>query len=112
MAKVNTETKHARPVQEVRIDLIKAAIWANQGDDGVRHNVTFERSYKDGEEWKTTTSFGRDDLLTLAKVADLAHTWIVQERQERSAEREPESASRRSGNRIEGRLPKTPATPQ
>ena len=41
------------------------------------HNVTFERSYKDGEEWKTTTSFGRDDLLTLAKVADLAHSWII-----------------------------------
>ena len=77
MAKTNNEPKTTRPVHEVRIGLIKGAIWANQTDDGVRHNVTFERSYKDGEDWKTTTSFGRDDLLTLAKVADLAHSWII-----------------------------------
>ncbi len=78
MPKPSNEIKTAAPVHEVRIGLIKAAIWANQMDDGVRHNVTFERSYKNGEEWKTTTSFGRDDLLTLSKVADLAHTWIIQ----------------------------------
>ena len=51
MSKQTTEPKHARPVHEVRIGLIKGAIWANQTDDAVRHNVTFERSYKDGEEW-------------------------------------------------------------
>ncbi len=78
MPKQTNEPKSARPVHEVRIGLVKAAIWAHQTDDSVRHNVTFERSYKDGEEWKTTTSFGRDDLLTLAKVADLAHSWIIQ----------------------------------
>lgn len=39
-----------------------------------RHNVTFQCIYKDGDDWKTTQSFGRDDLLVLAKVADLAHT--------------------------------------
>ena len=77
MAKTNPEPAKARPVHEVRIGLIKAAIWANQTDDGVRHNVTFERSYKVGEDWETTTSFGRDDLLTLAKIADLAHSWII-----------------------------------
>jgi hypothetical protein len=78
MNKPTQEPRNAPPVHEVRIGLIKAAIWANKTDDGVRHNVTFERSYRDGEEWKTTSSFGRDDLLVLAKVADLAHTWILQ----------------------------------
>ncbi len=78
MPKPSNEPKTAAPVHEVRIGLIKGAIWANQTDDGVRHNVTFERSYRHGEEWKTTTSFGRDDLLTLAKIADLAHSWIIQ----------------------------------
>ena len=78
MSKQTTEPKHARPVHEVRIGLIKAAVWANTVEETVRHNVTFERSYKDGEEWKTTTSFGRDDLLTLSKIADLAHSWIIQ----------------------------------
>ena len=42
-------------------------------------NVTFERSYKDGEEWRTTNSFGRDDLLKLAKLADEAHSWITRQ---------------------------------
>jgi hypothetical protein len=87
-------TKNAPPVHEVRIGLIKAAIWANQTEDGIRHNVTFERSYRDGEDWKTTTSFGRDDLLALAKVADLAHSWIIQ----------PERTTTRP-NLARGRLP-------
>ena len=76
MAKTgNTQPK---PVHEVRLGTIKAAIWANDTQVGVRHNVTFSRLYKDGESWKTSDSFGRDDLLILAKVADQAHTWICQ----------------------------------
>jgi hypothetical protein len=78
MPKTNNEPKMNRPVHEVRIGLIKAAVWANTVDDGVRQNVTFERSYRDGEEWKTTGSFGRDDLLVVAKLADQAHSWLVQ----------------------------------
>jgi hypothetical protein len=38
--------------------------------------------HKDGEKWKSTQSFGRDDLLLLAKVADAAHTRIFQLQQE------------------------------
>ncbi len=72
-----TQTRNARPVHEIRMGLIKAAIWGNTTEEGIRHNVTFERRYRDGEEWKSTHSYGRDDLLTLAKVADEAHTWIV-----------------------------------
>lgn len=68
-----------KPVHEVRLGVVKAAIWPNETDNGVRHNVTFQRLYKDGDEWKSTDSFGRDDLLLLAKVADEAHTWIFRE---------------------------------
>ena len=71
-----------RPVHEVRLGRIKAAIWANSTEKGVRHNVTFSRLYRDGEDWKDSDSFGRDDLLLLAKVADLAHTWIFEQGQE------------------------------
>ncbi len=65
-----------KPVHEVRLGRIKAAIWANDTDHGVRHGVTISRLYKDGEQWKETASFGRDDLLVVAKVADLANSWI------------------------------------
>ena len=65
-----------RPIDEVRIGRIKGAIWANPTENGVRYNVTFSRLYKEGEEWCDSDSFGRDELLLLAKVADCAHTWI------------------------------------
>ena len=68
----------AKPVHEVRMGRIKAAIWANETENGVRHNVTISRLYKDGDEWKTSHSFGRDELPLVEKVADLAHAWIFQ----------------------------------
>ena len=73
MAKQQTK---ARPVHEVRLGRIRAAIWENETQNGTRHNVTLSRLYKDGDEWKNSTSFGRDDLPLVAKVADLAHSWI------------------------------------
>jgi hypothetical protein len=66
-----------KPVHEVRLGLIKAAIWENTVGDNLRYNVTFARIYKnDAAEWKASDTFGRDDLLVLAKVADQAHSWI------------------------------------
>jgi len=76
---MKTKTK---PTHEVRLGAIKAAIWRNDTEAGVRYNATFSRLYKDGESWKSTESFGRDDLLTLAKVADQTHSWICAQQQE------------------------------
>lgn len=70
------ETPRRKPVHDVRLGLVKAAIWENTVGDLVRYNVTFSRIYKDEAEWKTSDAFGRDDLLVLAKVADQAHSWI------------------------------------
>ena len=75
-----------KPVHEIRMGRIKAAIWANETDNGTRHNVTITRLYKDGDEWKTSTSFGREELPLVAKVADMAHSWIYQQGQESNGE--------------------------
>lgn len=77
MAKGNGD-KARKPVHEIRLGRIRAAIWANDTEVGVRHNVTLSRLYKDEEGWKDSTSFGRDDLPLIEKVADMAHTWIYQ----------------------------------
>lgn len=69
-----------RPVHVVRYGAIKAAVWLNQTASGPIHNVTLSRSYKDGEEWRETGSFGPDDLLPAAKALDQAHTWIFEQR--------------------------------
>jgi hypothetical protein len=69
-----------RPVHTIRYGAVRAAIWRNMIDAGNAsrpiYNVTFSRSYKDGDQWKETASFGADDLLVLAKTANDAHTYI------------------------------------
>ena len=67
-----------KPVHEIRFGRIKAAIWENETENGTRHNVSLYRLYKDGDQWKDTTSFNRDDLPLVAKVADQAHSWIYE----------------------------------
>jgi hypothetical protein len=75
-----------KPIHEIRFGTVKAAIWENQSHEGATwHNVTVNRAYKDGEEWRSADSFGRDDLLLLAKAVDLAHTWICEQRQRNAA---------------------------
>ena len=74
-----------KPIHEVRLGAIKAAVWKNDTENGVRYNVTLNRLYKDGDQWKSTESFGRDDLLVVAKVADQAHSWICTQAQEQTA---------------------------
>jgi len=64
------------PAHEVRFGLIKAAIWRNRTKAGDRFTVSFARLYRDGDVWRESTRFGRDDLLCLAKAADAAHSWI------------------------------------
>jgi len=73
-----SEEKANPPVAKVRVGLISASIWENKTEKGTFYNVTFERRYKDGDEWKTSHSYGTGDLLDLAKAADLAHTKIIE----------------------------------
>ena len=81
-----------KPITEIRIGAIKATIWQNGTADQPRYNVTFSRLYKDGDSWKSTPSFGRNDLLLLAKVADLAHSRIFQLALPDDAEARPEDS--------------------
>ena len=40
------------------------------------------RSYKQGDDmWKETDSLGSEDLLAMAKLLDLADTWIMHQKQ-------------------------------
>ena len=64
----------------------------------VVYNVTIDRLWKDDDqaneggevikkgEWHQSQSFGRDDLLIVAKVADLCHTWIYRKIQDQARE--------------------------
>ena len=66
-----------KPIHEIRLGRIKAAIWENEGENGIRYNVTLTRLYKNGKaEWRDSTTFGRDDLPLVEKVCHMTHLWI------------------------------------
>lgn len=68
-----------QPIHSIRFGYIKVNIWFNQTKSGDRHNVTVTRLYRDGDLWRESQHFGRDDVLLLAKALDQAHTWIMQQ---------------------------------
>jgi hypothetical protein len=72
----------SKPAHKIRIGALQATIWRNHGEKGAWYSVTPARSYKQGDEtWRETDSLGFDDLLTMAKLLDQAHTWITQQQQ-------------------------------
>jgi hypothetical protein len=74
-----------KPVHEIRLGRIKATIWHNETESGSsRHNVQMRRLYRDDKssDWKTSDSFGRDDLMLVAEVARQAAVWIHQRAQD------------------------------
>ncbi len=94
------EGNRQRPVHEFRRGRIKAAIWAHTSDDGPWHSVTFSRSYKDGNgNWKSASSFGRDDLLPLGELARKCWDWIYQEQ---AASRDQANGNGGQGDSYEG----------
>ena len=84
-----------KPVEEVRLGSVKAAIWKNVVDQGNSsrpvYNVSFQRLYRSPEgKWHSAESFGRDDLLVLAQVAQRAFARIHELQQsERTSEPQP-----------------------
>lgn len=84
----------SKPAHKIRIGVLQATIWRNHGEKGPWYSVTTARSYKaDDETWRETDSLGFDDLLTMAKLFDLAHTWIMHQQQaDAKARKESEQA--------------------
>ena len=67
-----------RPVHQIRLSAIRAAIWLNESDKTGESwfTVTVSRSYRDKEQLKVTTTFRRDDLPIVAKAIEMAYAWI------------------------------------
>lgn len=65
-----------QPVHKIRHGAVSASIWRQDTEKGSLFNVTFQRSYKEGETWKNSTSFGRNNLLVVSLIAARAFEWI------------------------------------
>ena len=71
-----------KPAHKIRIGVLQVTIWRNAGDKGNWYSVVPTRSYKQADDsWKETDSLNFDDLLAMAKLLDLAHTWIMHQQQ-------------------------------
>lgn len=79
MTDTSDKSDKPKPIHTLRIGSIQAAIWSNAGQHGAFYNVTIDRRYLDQDEkWQSSGSFGRDDLLVVAKIADAAHSFICE----------------------------------
>lgn len=79
--KKKTETGN-KPVKVFRIKGVKVSIWANSvtidGRETIMHKVTDQRIYREGDDWKTTESYSRDDLPILQMLVQDAYRWILE----------------------------------
>ena len=68
------------PTKRFRIGAVTAAVFENEGNgNGKFYTVNVTRSYKDGSDWKNTSSLNAGDLLNASKALERAETWISQQ---------------------------------
>lgn len=82
-----------RPVHEIRLANVKAAIFGNQTQNGIRYGISLQRLYKDENgKWDSTATFGRDELPIVEKVCNQCYLWIHEQQEERKALHDQDAA--------------------
>jgi len=77
LMKEKTETNN-RPIQKLQIGNISVAIWENEASDGKKFpTVSLSRSYKQGAEWKNSSSFRVSDLLKASLALQKAYELLA-----------------------------------
>ncbi len=73
------------PIHEIRRGLITIRIWQKHTRGHLRHTITVTRLYRNGDLWKESTRFERDDIALVRLALDVAQTWIIQQQQVRNS---------------------------
>ena len=63
-------------VHEIKRGLIKARIHRKKTKEGTHFSVSIARMYRNGDQWKESTRYGRDDIPVIRLVLDEAFGWI------------------------------------
>lgn len=71
------------PTHEIRRGLVVVRVWRKHTRNRVRHTITALRLFRNGDVWKESTRFGRNDIPVLRLALDAAHLWIFEQSQER-----------------------------
>lgn len=68
-----------KPAYELRRGLIKVRVCRKKTRSGLRHSVTVVRLFRNGDVWKESSRFGRDDIPLVRLLLDEAHSWILRQ---------------------------------
>lgn len=74
-------------LHEIKRGLIKARVHRKKTKEGDHFSVSIVRLYRNGDRWKESTRYGRDDIPVIRLVLDEAFGWIYLQ-QENEKERE------------------------
>jgi hypothetical protein len=79
-------TDGRKPIKQFRSGGVKAAVWENQfidkeGEKKEFRNVTLTRSYKKGDSWENSHSFGIRDLPKAVLVLQKAYEFLALQEQ-------------------------------
>ena len=78
---MENSNKPSKPAKVFRLRGVSASVFANKaakGRDVPFYKVSLQRTYKDGDEFKTTTSFSRDDLPVVNLAVQRAWEFILE----------------------------------
>ena len=64
------------PVLKLRDGALEITVWENPSDKGIFHTLDLKRTYKVGEEWKETTSIGKQNIGAAIALYNLAYVKI------------------------------------
>jgi len=67
--------------REFKHGLINAKVSVRQTKGEFRYTLTIVRLYRNGDQWKESTRFGRDDIPVMRLVLDEAYGWILTQQQ-------------------------------
>ncbi|QDS99316.1 hypothetical protein [Adhaeretor mobilis] len=77
------------PIATLKDHYIKAAIWKNESDKGAFYSATIERTYKQGDEYKSSQSFSGRDVLAAGQLLLRAYEQILEQEQADFAASQP-----------------------
>ena len=66
------------PEKKIKVGNIQVAVWRNKSKTGdTFYSVSFEKYYKDGDDWKSTTSLNRNDIPKAILALEEAYKFLM-----------------------------------
>ena len=80
------EKETRKPIENIRVGNVQAAIWENKGEKGNFMTASFSRSYEKNGEWSKAYDYSPAQLADLQRAAKEAEEFIRDNSKERNNE--------------------------